>query len=248
LAIGWIFGIAGSFWLSRVDDDELSEMAITLFTCYLSFYTAELLHTSGILCCVSLGLYFSYKGKSNISVGAHEAVEKFWGCLEFIANTLVFFIAGLICAERAIWHKETTFEEFCKSFLLYILLSIIRMGITFTFFPCLRKMGYGMSAKDAFVIGFSGLRGAVGLSLALLVEQNPAVPGHIRRKVMFYTATLAFYTLFFNGTAMKWLLTRLGMTKVSHAQLLALKHAEDALDSKLQEFKKTFQDNVDNQV
>jgi len=240
LLVGWIFGVVSSHWLSRIDDDELAEMAITLFTCYLAFYTAELFHTSGILCCVSLGVYYSYKGKSNISVAAHEPVEKFWEALEYIANTLVFFIAGLISAERAIWHKETTAAEFGKAFLLYILCSIIRMGVTFMFYPCLKKMGYGMSVKDCFVIGFSGLRGAVGLSLALLVEQNENVPVHIRRKVMFFTATLAFGTLVVNGTAMKWLLNKLGMTKVTHAQMLALKHAEDALDVKMKEFKVKF--------
>lgn len=43
-------------------------------------------------------------------------------------------------------------------------------------FPALRKLGYGLSFKQLIVISYGGLRGAVGLLLALNVDLNHKIP------------------------------------------------------------------------
>ena len=40
------------------------------------------------------------------------------------------------------------------------------------FFKWLKNIGYGMSMKEVFVIAFTGLKGAVGISLAMLAYEN----------------------------------------------------------------------------
>lgn len=42
--------------------------------------------------------------------------------------------------------------------------------------PVLVRTGYPINWKGMLVITWSGLRGAVSLSLALVVEQTPAIP------------------------------------------------------------------------
>lgn len=42
------------------------------------------------------------------------------------------------------------------------------------FIKWLRNLGYGMNMKEAFVIAFTGLKGAIGISLAMLVYKNPS--------------------------------------------------------------------------
>lgn len=42
--------------------------------------------------------------------------------------------------------------------------------------PVLAHTGYPMNWKSMLVIAWSGLRGAVGLALALVVEQTPGIP------------------------------------------------------------------------
>lgn len=39
--------------------------------------------------------------------------------------------------------------------------------------PILQRIGYGMTWQDGLVLTWSGLRGAVGLTLALLVWEDP---------------------------------------------------------------------------
>ena len=49
----------------------------------------------------------------------------------------------------------------------------------FIFWPILSKLGYGMSFKQVVLCAYAGLRGAVGLSLALMVTGSKKVPRYI---------------------------------------------------------------------
>ena len=51
------------------------------------------------------------------------------------------------------------------------------------FFPLLSRIGYGLSWQSALVIIWGGLRGAVGLSLALIIYQDPLLGAGVTRNV-----------------------------------------------------------------
>ena len=51
------------------------------------------------------------------------------------------------------------------------------------FFPLLSRIGYGLSWQSALVIVWGGLRGAVGLSLALIIYQDPLLGPGVARNV-----------------------------------------------------------------
>lgn len=61
-------GIAGSLWLRRIIRDDVLTSTLTFMCCYLCFFFAEFtfVHVSGILSIVSLGLFMSAFGKTNI--------------------------------------------------------------------------------------------------------------------------------------------------------------------------------------
>lgn len=40
------------------------------------------------------------------------------------------------------------------------------------FFPCLRKIGYGLNWKESIILSWGGLRGAIGLALSLMLASN----------------------------------------------------------------------------
>ena len=65
-----------------------------------------------------------------------------------------------------------------------------------------------------------GLRGALGLSLALMVSYTLPIPEDVRNQILFYTGGIVTLTLVINATTMKWLLEKLGLTKISSAKLL----------------------------
>ena len=83
---------------------------------------------------------------------------------------------------------------------LYIALHLIRGSMLVMFMPLMSRMGYGLNWKELTIIAYGGLRGAIGLSLALLVQVNPNVDSPYKNKIMFHTAGIVMLTMLVNGT------------------------------------------------
>lgn len=62
------------------------------------------------------------------------------------------------------------------------------------------------------------MRGALGLTLALVVSICPGIPDEIRKQVLFYTAAIVTLTLLLNATTVRRLLNRLGMSCAQSAK------------------------------
>jgi NhaP-type Na+/H+ or K+/H+ antiporter len=54
--------------------------------------------------------------------------------------------------------------------LLYVFVLISRVVVVGVLYPLLRHFGYGLDLKEAIILVWSGLRGAVALSLSLSVK------------------------------------------------------------------------------
>ena len=54
--------------------------------------------------------------------------------------------------------------------MLYIFVQLSRVAVVGLLYPCLKYFGYGMDWKEATVLVWAGLRGAVALSLSLEVS------------------------------------------------------------------------------
>ena len=93
--------------------------------------------------------------------------------------------------------------------LLWAMLGLIRTFVVALLSPLLRKSGYGLTVKEAVVMVWGGLRGAVSLSLALLVDGNHLIGARARETIFLQTTGIVTLTLIINGTTSgmiyKWL-------------------------------------------
>jgi len=71
--------------------------------------------------------------------------------------------------------------------------------------PILKKCGYGVSMKEIVVMAYGGLRGAVGLCLALMVKENPHIKDEIKDIILFHTGGIALLTLTVNAMTIKYI-------------------------------------------
>lgn len=62
-----------------------------------------------------------------------------------------------------------TFGDWMKLLIFYILSTFARGIMVATFIPCLRRSGYGLNNKEFYVLVWGGLRGALGITLGLMV-------------------------------------------------------------------------------
>lgn len=216
IAVGILGGMIVSFLLSRIYNNAVLEVNTTIFSSYIIFWICEgtPLHVSGILAIVALGLYMTNTGKTRISAESEHAVHHVWSYIGFVAETLIFILSGIILGERFDSSQgRLTGVDFAKLIPAYIILHIIRTGITFLFWPCLGKVGYDMTWQQVLVVSYSGLRGAVGLSLALIVANSPKIPRYIQDVVILYVGGIALLTLLINATTTGILVEKLGLSK-----------------------------------
>ena len=84
---------------------------------------------------------------------------------------------------------------------------VIRAAMLVAFWPLLNSWGYVITSREAVVLCWSGLRGAVGLSLALFILLDGNISDlRYRTLTFFHMGCVAFLTIIFQGTSMKPLL------------------------------------------
>ncbi|KAH9488903.1 hypothetical protein Btru_058634 [Bulinus truncatus] len=125
-----------------------------------------------------------------------------------MANTLIFAICGFIITKKVIIFAEL--QDCIYVIILYFAVNVIR-GLTFMMFsPVLKRLGYGLTWQDGLVCTWSGLRGAIGLAMALILfkSENPILSQpSVGGKILFHVSLIVVATLLINATTVSHLLT-----------------------------------------
>lgn len=174
-------------------EDSVVQVVATITTAYLAYFTSEVLaHCSGIIAVFCCGV--TVKAFGETLYNDSHLFHHFWEIIEFLLNSLLFTLAGCVWAFVLEADKAINLGTFVVSglgsililqspivshnptcyvlsqgylFLLFILLNIIRFFLIFTSYPLISRIGIGTNWQEAFFMSYGGLRGAVGISLAL---------------------------------------------------------------------------------
>ncbi|CAB1323366.1 unnamed protein product, partial [Coregonus sp. 'balchen'] len=164
--LGFIMSKIIMFWLSYIFNDGLIEITISLAMTYITFYFAEWLGMSGVIAVLIMGLLLD---TVNFSPEIEVFLLRFWEMLTYLANTLIFFIVGIVVA-RAFQHVGV--NDFFNIVVLYFAMYIIRLVTVIALSPFLVRTGYGFSWRWAAVCVWGGTKGAFCLSLTLMAFQS----------------------------------------------------------------------------
>lgn len=165
-ALGILIGLVGVAWVKRVFNDPHVETSVMLMTAYMAFYACEyLLGMSGVLGLVGLGLVWAGIGRTRISPEVQHFMHEFWEFAAFVANVVIFIVVGVVIALKV--HPQPI--DYLMLGLIYVAIHLVRLINISALYPIMRKTGYGLPKKDAVVVWWGALRGAIGLALALVV-------------------------------------------------------------------------------
>jgi len=229
LAVGIVLGgFVSQVVLARVDD-ALIETTTSLALAYGSFLVAEEfglifgiddLHFSGILAVVAAGLMVGTYGLRNTSPTTRITLEYFWEVLAFLVNSLVFLVIGL-----KINLREIDIAENALNVLIAIAAVLAtRFVIVYGFGAVHTKLQPSRRIPIAFkhVMYWGGLRGAISLALALLLEESEFAP-EVVDTLLVMTFGVVLFTLLVQGTTISGIIARLGLS----GQEENLRHQEE---------------------
>ncbi|XP_042023287.1 sodium/hydrogen exchanger 8-like isoform X2 [Salvia splendens] len=176
VAMGLGFGIASVLWLGFIFNDTVIEISLTLAVSYLAFFTAqEGFEISGVLAVMTLGMFYSAVARTAFKGESQQSLHHFWEMVSYIANTLIFILSGVVIAESVL-SSDNIFETHEHSWgylvLLYVFVQASRVVVVGVLYPFLQYFGYGLDWREAIILIWSGLRGAVALSLSLSVKRS----------------------------------------------------------------------------
>lgn len=232
-AIGIFFGLGLLAIMSLLSrrlnrEENVTEVALSIVMAYVCYFTAEVVwETSGVISVVVLGVMSTAFGKALIN--DHKLYEDFWSLVEWLLNTVLFSLGGLVWgsvisnSNEEIPGLEFTARDWGYLFLLYFLLMAIRFFLFAVSYPLISRIGLKSSWQEMVFQSFGGLRGAVGIALAISLDN--IVKSEIgetddrfavqTNKLFGFVGGIAFLTLVVNGVVAGPFLRLLGLAKTT---------------------------------
>jgi NhaP-type Na+/H+ or K+/H+ antiporter len=201
---------------SRKEDpgDIVIQVCITITCAYLTFVVAEIeAEVSGVLATCGAALVLSCYAWPLIT--SHEVMENVWETIEYIGNTLLFMLAGLIVGNVVYVRVDVIhWSDYIHLLILYVIMTGIRFFIVCVSFPLVKIFvpDRKFSLNEAVMMTWAGLRGAVALCLAIMIDVSDEEVDHADgSRVMFLVAGFATLTLLINATTAGMMLRALGL-------------------------------------
>mmetsp|Transcript_13786 Transcript_13786/g.32750 ORF Transcript_13786/g.32750 Transcript_13786/m.32750 type:complete len:1450 (+) Transcript_13786:266-4615(+) len=249
-ALGLALFIPCYYWLKRTTD-PIQDTVVTMCTAYLCYFVAEgtQVHVSGVLSVLTVGVLMAGYGHTclNTEEAAHM-LHAVWTIIVYCAETIIFVLAGAIIMDKGFLGDDADSlpaSEYGWMFLNYVVCTFIRALVVFIFSPFIRQVGYGLQPrvcsmsdfiKNMFVLTWGGLRGAVGLVLALSVSVNTELElvtsAGYTRKVLLHTASIVVLTTLVNAATLEKIIHMLGLGGQSEAEKVLFESAKTFLGEK----------------
>jgi CPA1 family monovalent cation:H+ antiporter len=166
---------------------------------------AEHFHLSGVLATLTAGLIIGNVGHLSIASRSKAAVEEFWEYAAFFANSLIFLLIGIRVALQS-------FKTFVISAIAAILLVTVARAIAI--YPCcllFSRSKSRVSYQHQHILFWGGLRGALGLALALGLP--PETTG--RQEIIAVSFAVVAFSILAQGLTITPLMRRVGVLSES---------------------------------
>jgi CPA1 family monovalent cation:H+ antiporter len=200
MALGWVV----SRLIAQIDDYFI-EITLTTVLAYGAYLIAEQVHVSGVLAVVAAGIVSGNMSPRGMSPTTKIVLFNFWEYLAFLVNSLVFLLIGIkVNIPQLIDNMVPIMVAVgavlvSRAIVVYGLLWLTRLGGTNIHVPL----------NWRHVLFWGGLRGAIGLALALSLPMS--LPQRDLLEVMAFGVVL--FTLLGQGTTIQFLLKHLGLTE-----------------------------------
>ena len=193
VALGLAIGAVG-FYLLKIIPNEFTEIEVlvTLSMVMGGARVAEFLHVSGPLAMVTMGIMVGREGRSEkLANVTGDYVYKFWHLLDEALNAILFILIGL---QIIVISWELDFF-YASGFAIIIVLvaRFVAVGVPITGF---RLVGIKLPKYSIRIITWSGLRGGIGVALALSLYDQ--AEGYVDKQVIDLIIAMTYSVVLFS--------------------------------------------------
>ncbi|CAL1297056.1 unnamed protein product [Larinioides sclopetarius] len=252
---GYISAKIAEIILVKIYISPVSEMTTILIQAYITYFVAErFLGVSAVLAVVLFGVTLN-ANRMSISPESEGLIHTDWRLLSVYANTLIFVIVGVLISVHLSMHYDSkdALLVFATYFVLTVLrcstelsrqtveVSRLRrrvdvmvlcsvasrifatVSVDINGRPC---TGYGLTWKESIVLAWGGLRGAVGVALALIFVSNPKIEkSEDTSKVLVQVSGIIILTLIINANTVKFVMKLIRFKDVTLVHRLSMGNA-----------------------
>lgn len=221
VAVGLGFGLLIAQIEKYIDDGPL-EIVVSILTPYAAYLTAANLNASGVLAVVASGLYLSRRSSQFFSPNVRVQAGAVWESLTFAVNGMVFVLIGLQLSYVLSGIREYRMSQLLVYGALFSAI-VICLRLVWAFPGAhisqfirrriLKQDVPSPSARQIFVVGWTGMRGVVALAAAIALPATLAdgSPFPERNLIVFLTFCVIFVTLVLQGLTLPSLIRALGL-------------------------------------
>lgn len=250
---GVLFGLFMGGIFSKVigmtRENETASITLTIVLAHVTFILADIIsgsltffghhiHISAIIATTVASLVVGNYGRAKIHPRAEEFVEKLWGQLAFLANSIIFILVGLLFVAIPLT---------VTAVYLPILIAVLVVGAAraISIYPIVGLFNRFTRATPLprswqHLLSWGSLRGALAVTMVLLIPPTFSIPGWTiatvtpRDFILSLTLGCIFATLFIKATTIRSMMRRLkldAMNEIEHVEYqeaCALVHHEVA--------------------
>ncbi|WP_017570942.1 Na+/H+ antiporter [Nocardiopsis halotolerans] len=217
LLYGAAVALAVSWSRTRMRDPSL-QLMVVLITPFVAYIPAEMMGFSGVLAAVVAGIYLGTRGEGLLPPRVRVNGQTIWGTLVGLLESMLFVVLGLRLDSVATASRG----DFALPELVWVGLAtmvtavVLRMGLMLLTTPLYRLPPFTRleagDPRERIVIGWSGMRGAVSLAIALSLPTTVGgEPFDDRGALIFVAGVVVLGTLVGQGMTLPLLLRGLGM-------------------------------------
>lgn len=225
LAVGWLIGK-----VRARTSDEGSRIILLLLAPYLAYIPADHLDISGVLATVAAGVYLGQQSTGIYGPSSRIVSTAFFGVLTFLVESTLFVLLGLAIPGVIRDVNDDPLSVLVGATLLVTFAAVgLRLAFQMLLPPLLAptpdgRLGFlHMPWRRRLVVGWSGMRGAISLAIALsipLTANGQPFPG--RSLLIFLAAVVVLVTLVGQGSTIGWVAGVLGVERSERERREAL--------------------------
>ncbi|MEM7107633.1 MAG: sodium:proton antiporter [Bacteroidota bacterium] len=190
MALGAAIGYLGLYLLRIIDNEHTEiEVLVTLSMVLGGASIAEMLHVSGPLAMVVMGLFVGRKGRNKrLETVAGDYVYKFWHLMDEAMNAILFILIGL---QVIVINYEIDYFYGAGFAIVSVLISrFIGVGLPISIMRTKRKF----PPYTIRILTWSGLRGGISVALALSLYETTTFD----TKIVDIIITMTYCTVLFS--------------------------------------------------